>query len=162
MKIRMPTRNEYSMMGEQFPSFNLEDENGNEVTESILEGKWCVVYFYPKDNSPGCTLQSYGFRNRYNEFKELGAQVIGISTDTNKSHKRFKERCGLPYPLLRDEKGRLCKSLSIKKTFGIMRGRVTFVIDPNNTVRFVISSQFRVRTHVSKSIKFLKENLNED
>ncbi len=158
----MSAKNEYSMIGEQFPPFNLEDENGNEVTESIIQGKWCVIYFYPKDNSPGCTLQSYGFRNRYNEFKELGAKVIGISSDSNKSHKRFKEKCGLPYSLLRDEKGRLYKSLFIKNTFGIIRGRVTFVIDPTNTVRTVISSQLRVRTHASKSLKFLKENLNED
>ena len=156
----MPTRNEYSMMGEEFPPFNLEDEDGNEVTESILNGKWSVVYFYPKDNSPGCTIQSFGFRNRYSEFIELGAQVIGISSDSNESHKRFKERCNLPYSLLRDEKGRLCKSLFIRKTFGIIRGRVTFVIDPNNTIRYVISSQLRVRAHVSKSIKFIKKEMN--
>jgi peroxiredoxin Q/BCP len=131
------------------------NDEGDLVTSQDIEGKWTVMFFYPKDESPGCTLQSCSFRDKYNQFVEQGILLYGVSSDSVKSHKRFKQRYKLQYSLLSDVGGLLAKALKLKKDFGFLRARVTFVIDPEGNIAFVHTSQLGVTGHVKKALKVI-------
>ena len=116
------------LVGTILPNFSCLNDEGDLITSKDIHGKWTVMFFYPKDESPGCTLQSCSFRDRYDQFIEQGISLYGVSSDSVKSHKRFKNRYKLQYSLLSDKGGLLAKSLKLKKDFGFLRARVTFVI----------------------------------
>ena len=101
-------------------------------------------------------LQSCSFRDRYDQFIEQGILLYGVSSDSVKSHKRFKNRYKLQYSLLSDKGGLLAKALKLKKDFGFLRARVTFVIDPEGTIAFAHTSQLGVTGHVKKASKIIK------
>jgi peroxiredoxin len=105
-----------------------------------------VVYFYPADDTPGCTAESCSFRDSHEDFVDAGAVVIGISGDSVESHKRFADKHNLPFTLLADADGAARGSWGVGKTLGLLPGRVTYVIDPEGVVRKVFSSQFRPRS----------------
>jgi thioredoxin-dependent peroxiredoxin len=115
-----------------------------------------VVYFYPKDFTKGCTTEACEFRDSYEEFNNLGAEVIGISGDSQKSHGAFATEHKLPFILLSDPGGSVRKSYGVKKTLGLVPGRVSFVIDKNGIVRHVFSSQSRATEHVGEALAVLK------
>ncbi len=122
-------------VGNKAPDFTLPDENGNPVKLSSLKGKKVILYFYPKDDTPGCTTQACGFRDEYPSIEEAGALVLGISPDGAKSHTKFKTKQKLPFSLLSDEDHKVAekygawgeKSMYGKKYMGILRSH--FVID---------------------------------
>ena len=151
----MADAHEY-LVDSKFPEFSLHDEQDNIVTKNNILGQWTVIFFYPKDESPGCTLQSCSFRDRYDQFLEQGISLYGVSSDSVKSHKRFKERYRLQYSLLSDKGGVFAKALKLKKDFGFLRARVTFVIDPEGTIAFAHTSQLGVTGHVKKALKVIK------
>ena len=151
----MQDTHEY-LVNTKFPEFNLYDDKRKFITEENLNGKWSVIFFYPKDESPGCTLQSCSFRDKYEEFKELGVQIFGVSSDSVSSHRKFKEKYNLQYSLLSDEGGLLAKALKLKKDFGFLRARVTFVIDPEGIIVFAHTSQLGVTGHVKRALKVIK------
>ncbi len=130
--------------GQPAPAFSLPDQDGNEVSLESLRGAPVVVYFYPKDDTPGCTKEACGFRDVYSEFEERGAVVLGVSPDDEASHVRFKEKYGLPFTLLADPEKDAAKAYGVwgertmygKKSMGIKRS--TFVIDPEGTVAKVM------------------------
>jgi len=104
--------------GDSIPSFQLNDQNGNVFnSDEIIGKKPVVIYFYPKDFTPGCTKEACSFRDSYEEFKEIGAEVIGISSDSEKSHAKFSSKYNLPFILLSDANGRVRKKFEIKKTY---------------------------------------------
>ena len=144
------------LVGTKIPDFDCLNDEGKSVNTSDIEGKWTVMFFYPKDESPGCTLQSCSFRDRYDQFLEQGISLYGVSSDSVKSHKRFKQRYRLQYSLLSDKGGVLAKALKLKKDFGFLRARVTFVIDPEGTIAFAHTSQLGVTGHVKKALKVIK------
>ena len=144
------------LVGTKIPDFDCLNDEGKSVNTSDIEGKWTVMFFYPKDESPGCTLQSCSFRDRYDQFLEQGISLYGVSSDSVKSHKRFKERYRLQYSLLSDKGGVFAKALKLKKDFGFLRARVTFVIDPEGTIAFAHTSQLGVTGHVKKALKVIK------
>ena len=144
--------NATARLGESAPDFTLPDANGVDVTLSTLRGSWAVVYFYPKDDTPGCTAESCAFRDSHEEFTDAGAIVIGISSDSVASHRAFADRHNLPFTLLADEDGAVRKAWGVGKTLGILPGRVTFVIDPEGVVRKVFSSQFRAKAHIAEAL----------
>ena len=143
--------------GSPAPGFRLQTSTGEYVSLEDFHGKKnVVVYFYPKDFSKGCTTEACEFRDSYEEFKNLGAEVIGVSNDNQKSHEAFASEHKLPFILLSDPDGSARKSYGVKKTLGLVPGRVSFVIDKNGIVRHVFSSQSRATAHVSEALAVLK------
>jgi peroxiredoxin Q/BCP len=145
-------------VGDKAPDFTLPSQMGDKVTLSEYFGKKNVVlYFYPKDETRGCTREACEFRDRYDVFTSLGAEVLGVSSDTLESHKSFATHHGLPFLLLSDEDGKVRKLYGVPSTMGIIPGRVTYIIDKKGIVRHVFSSQFQPEKHIEEALKILKE-----
>ncbi len=115
-----------------------------------------MLYFYPKDNTPGCTAEAGAFRGGYAEIKRLGAEVVGVSSDTVDSHKTFAADCNLPFRILSDADGEVRKRYGVPSSLGLFPGRVTYVIDKGGTVRYVFSSQLQATRHVKEALKALE------
>jgi peroxiredoxin Q/BCP len=140
-------------VGTAAPDFELQDQNGKLVRLSGFRGKGpVVVYFYPKDDTTGCTIEACGFRDGFEKFQAVGAEVIGISDDSAHSHGAFVSKYKLPFTLLSDKGGRVRKLYGVKKTFGVIPGRVTFVIDRAGVVRHAFSSQSKPARHVEEAL----------
>jgi thioredoxin-dependent peroxiredoxin len=139
------------------PDFTLPDAEGHQVQLSSLRGQWVVVYFYPKDATPGCTAESCAFRDSHEDFVDAGAVVIGISGDSVESHKAFAAKHKLPFTLLADTGNTVRKAWAVPKSLGILAGRVTYVIDPTGTVRKVFSSQLRATAHIAESLSAIRD-----
>ena len=145
-------------VGDKAPNFTLPSQMGDEVTLSEYIGKKNIVlYFYPKDETRGCTREACEFRDRYDIFTNLGAEVIGISAQSVESHKSFATHHGLPFLLLSDEKNEVRKLYGVSATMGIIPGRVTFIIDKKGVVRHIFSSQFQPEKHVKEALKVLEK-----
>lgn len=143
--------------GSKAPGFRLQTSTGEYISLEDFNGKKnVVVYFYPKDFTKGCTAEACGFRDSYEEFKKLGAEVIGISSDNQKSHEAFTLEHKLPFILLSDTDGSVRKAYGVKKTLGLIPGRVSFVIDKQGIVRHVFSSQSKATAHVGEALAVLK------
>jgi len=143
--------------GDPAPDFTLPDQKGETVALSGFRGKKAVIlYFYPKDDTPGCTAESCTFRDSYEDFQAAGAEVIGVSSDTEDSHKTFAAKYHLPFKLLSDQGGEIRKLYGVTSTFGLLPGRVTFVIDKEGIIRRVFSSQFRPKKHIDEALKILR------
>ena len=151
----MKDTHEY-LVNTKFPEFNLYDEKRKFITEEDINGKWSVIFFYPKDESPGCTLQSCSFRDKYEEFNNLGVQIFGVSSDSVSSHKKFKKKHNLQYSLLSDKGGILAERLKLKKNLGFLPARVTLIVDPKGIIIYVHTSQLGVTGHVRKALKEIK------
>lgn len=145
-------------VGDKAPDFTLPSQMGDNVTLSEYFGKKNIVlYFYPKDETRGCTREACEFRDQYDVFTGLGAEVLGVSSDTLESHKSFATHHGLPFLLLSDEDGKVRKLYGATSTMGIIPGRVTYIIDKKGVVRHVFSSQFQPEKHIEEALKVLKE-----
>ena len=145
-------------VGDKAPDFTLSSQMGDNVTLSEYFGKKNIVlYFYPKDESPGCTREACKFRDRYEVFTGLGAEVLGISSDSLESHKSFATHHGLPFILLSDEDNKVRELYGVSSTMGIIPGRVTYIIDKKGVVRHIFSSQFQPEKHIEEALKILKE-----
>jgi peroxiredoxin Q/BCP len=139
--------------GTTAPDFELPDQHGNLVRLRQFRGKCAVVvYFYPKDDTTGCTIEACRFRDDFARFEATGAQVLGISDDSTESHARFAVKYKLPFTLLSDKGGHVRKLYGVKKTLGVIPGRVTFVIDREGVVRHVFSSQSSPARHVEEAL----------
>lgn len=147
-------------IGDKLPSFSAKDTNGNIFNSQDYIGKQpLVIYFYPKDDTPGCTAQACSFRDNYQEFKDLGAEVIGISSDTVTSHLKFKSKFNLPFILLSDNDKKLRKLFGVQNNLFIIPGRETFVIDKQGIVIMVFNSMSS-EIHITKALKVLKKLTN--
>jgi peroxiredoxin Q/BCP len=144
--------------GDSIPSFQLNDQNGNVFnSDDIIGKKPVVIYFYPKDFTPGCIKEACSFRDSYEDFKEIGAEVIGISNDSEKSHAKFSAKYSLPFILLSDANGRVRKKFGIKKSLlGLVPGRETFVIDATGKLIFKFNS-LDASKHMKKALKAIKK-----
>lgn len=143
--------------GDIAPDFTLSDSKGEAFKlYDLLKQRWVVLFFYPKDHTPGCTAQVCSFRNAYDDFRDLGADVLGISGDSGQSHQNFSDSQKLPYPLLSDPGGKIARAFGVKKSLGILPGRVTFVIAPDRTIRLAYASQLKSETHSQKALEVLK------
>ena len=145
--------------GNTAPDFTLQSSSGEPFTLSKALGKTSIVlFFYPKDFSPGCTTEVCTFRDAYSVFKEAGAEVIGISSDSIESHKGFIKEHKLPFKLLSDEKGEVRKLYKIKSSGGLIPGRVTFVLDKKGVIQYMFSSQLEAKRHVEETLKIVRNN----
>lgn len=142
--------------GDPAPDFTLQDQHGESVTLSELHGKWVVLYFYPKDDTPGCTREACSFRDSHEDFADAGAAVIGVSRDDVDSHRAFAEKHRLPFTLVSDASGELRKTYGVPKTLGLLDGRVTYVIDPEGVVRHVFNSQLRASAHHDEALSAIR------
>ena len=146
-------------VGDKLPNFSAKDTNGNDFDSKDYLGKQpLVIYFYPKDDTPGCTAQACSFRDNYQDFKDLGAEVIGISSDTVQSHIRFKSKFNLPFILLSDNTKKLRKLFGVQNSLFVIPGRETFVIDKNGIVLMVFNSMSS-EIHITKALSVLKKTL---
>ncbi len=144
--------------GDEAPDFELPDASGKPVKLSGFRGQKAVVlYFYPKDDTPGCTVESCSFRDHYEDFKSAGAEVIGISSDSERSHEKFARKYRLPFRLLSDHSGKVRKLYGVPSTFGLIAGRVTYVIDKQGKVRHVFNSQFNATGHMGEALEVVKK-----
>ena|ERR1700722_19205851 len=145
-------------VGDPVPDFTLPSSGGNSVTLSQLYAdKTVVVFFYPKDDTPGCTVEACSFRDSYQTFVEAGAEVVGISSDSLDSHDRFAQKHKLPMTLLSDTEGKVRALFGVKATLGLFPGRATFVIDKRGIVRHVFVSQLRAGAHVGEALSVVRE-----
>ena len=123
-------------VGEPAPAFKLQDQDGKWHTLADYKGKWVAIYFYPKDDTPGCTTQACSFRDNIFAFNKEGAVILGISVDDVESHKKFAEKHGLPFALLADADKAVAKQYGVLKNYGVAEfaRRDTFIIDPEGRV----------------------------
>jgi len=142
--------------GDHVPDVRLKSTTGSAWLDDVLGAKTVVLYFYPKDDTPGCTIEACGFRDAYEHFVEAGAVVIGVSQDSDASHSAFREKYKLPFTLLSDPDGRAGEAFGVKRTLGILPGRTTFVIDRQGVVRYRFDSQLRVNDHVKKALEIVR------
>jgi peroxiredoxin Q/BCP len=141
--------------GQAAPDFCLNDAAGRQLCLGDFKGKWLVLFFYPADFTPGCTAESCAFRDQYQAFKELGAEIAGVSGDAQPTHLAFSGQFKLPYPLLSDPHGVMRRSYTVPHVFGRLSGRTTFVIDPQGLIRYVFDSRSRPLDHVTLALEQL-------
>jgi peroxiredoxin Q/BCP len=147
--------------GDKAPSFSTEDEKGNIVSSKALKGQKYIVFFYPRDNTPGCTKQACTIRDNYSALKKLKVHIFGVSKDSASSHKKFIDKFNLPFPLLMDEGGELIKSFGAwgeksmygRKYMGIIRS--TFVINKKGVVEKVFP-KVNVSEHATELLDYLR------
>lgn len=140
-------------VGDKLPDATLPDQDGKAVELRSLLGKGPIVlYFYPRDETPGCTAEACQFRDDYAAFTDVGATVVGVSSDTAASHKAFAANHRLPFTLLADERGTLRKQFGVTKQLFVVQGRVTFVIDKRGIIRHVFDSLLQAKRHVAEAL----------
>lgn len=152
-------KNEKLNIGSAVPQFELIDQYGNRFyIDSVLGKKNLVIYFYPKDDSPGCTKQACSFRDQFEVFAEADAVIIGISAQSVKSHFEFAKKHRLNYILLSDTKNKVRNLFGVPADlFGLIPGRVTYVINKAGKVVYIFNSQTQVEKHVNEALRFLQE-----
>ncbi len=144
-------------VGDKAPDFTLPSQMGDEVTLSEFFGKKNVVlYFYPKDESLGCTKEACAFRDSYQVFADLGAEVLGVSEQNIESHKSFASHHGLPFLLLADTENKVRKLYGVPATMGFIPGRVTYIVDKKGVVRHIFNSQYQPEKHVEEAKRLLE------
>lgn len=144
-------------VGEIAPNFTLTSQTGESVSLKDFQGKKCVVlYFYPKDDTPGCTAEACAFRDRYEVFKEAGAEVIGISSDNTQAHQQFATKYNLPFILLSDTGNKVRQLYGVPATLWVLPGRVTYIIDKDGVVRHIFDSMLEFQRHVEESLNTVK------
>lgn len=143
-------------LGDKIPHFTSKDADAKPFDIKDYLGKPLVIYFYPKDDTPGCTIQACTFRDNYEEFKNLGAEVIGISSDSLQSHQKFASRYKLPFILLSDFDKKIRKLFGVPNDFlGLIPGRATYVFDKNGIVQLIFDSASS-KIHIQKALEILK------
>lgn len=145
-------------VGDKVPHFTLNDQEGNPFNITDHIGKYnLVIFFYPKDNTPGCTMEVCSFRDSYEEFTELGAMVIGISGDSENSHRKFASRYNLPFTLLADRQNKVRRLFKVEgKMFNLLPGRETYVVNKAGVITMVFNS-INAKPHIKKALHALKQ-----
>lgn len=148
-------------VGDVIPNFESKDTQGTDFdSRTVLGKKPLVIYFYPKDNTPGCTAQACSFRDQYEDFLDLGAEVIGISGDSVASHQRFSSQYKLPFILLSDADKKIRNLFGVPTgLLGLIPGRVTYVTNKNGVIIFIFDSSLMAIQHISKALEALRKSV---
>ncbi len=149
-------------VGDEIPEFTAKNDNGEDFFSKEYIGIMpLVIYFYPKNFTPGCIKEACDFRDSYEDFKKEGVEVIGISSDNVKSHSRFKNKYSLPFIFLSDGKGNLRKLFGVKPgLFGMLPGRETYVVNKEGVIKLKFNSNNATK-HLRQAIKTVKEMMND-
>ena len=142
-------------VGDSLPDFSLEDQDGEMRSPATVRGRWLVLFFYPKDDTPGCTAEACSFRDNAAVFKNLNAEVWGISGDDGVSHRRFATRHNLDFPLLSDKNNALRRSMNVPRAMGLLPGRVTYVVDGEGMIRHIFSNLLDGPAHVREAERII-------
>jgi len=144
--------------GDKAPDFTLPSQSGEQVRlYDRLGDRAVVLYFYPRDDTRGCTAEACAFRDSFEDFTDAGAEVIGVSSDSVDRHAAFAGKHKLPFTLLSDQGGQVRKSYGVPAVLGMVPGRVTFVIDREGTVRHSFNSMTNIGQHVSDALRVVRE-----
>jgi peroxiredoxin Q/BCP len=149
-------------INDKAPEFTLPDQNGKEVSLKSLRGKYVALFFYPRADTPGCTIEACEFRDSYKKIQATGAVILGISPDQPKDQKKFEEKFGLPYPLLGDADKKVCNAFGViqeknmygKKVTGV--ARTTFIIGPDGKIKHIFH-KVKPEGHAQEVLAYLKE-----
>lgn len=144
-------------VGDTVPSFSLKNQNGEIISIDSSIGKTMVIYFYPKDDTPGCTKEACKFRDEYERFTDLGTMVIGISADSVESHKKFEEKYNLPFTLLADTENNVRNLFGVPKNLFLIPGRVTYIVNDKGIVKYIFNSQLSAEKHIDNALEELKK-----
>ena len=139
------------------PSFEIPATSVGKYSLKNSIGKYLVLYFYPKDDTPGCTIEVCGFRDKYDLFKILGAEVWGISNGDTQSHLEFANKNKLQYPLLCDQNNTLRKQFGVPKKLGFIEGRVTYIVNSEGIIKHIFEDLLNGPAHIKEAIKALKK-----
>jgi peroxiredoxin Q/BCP len=146
-------------VGDCAPDFSATTQDGQRVClNDFLGKKALILFFYPKDGTPVCTKEACAFRDSYDKILEAGAEVIGISSDSDESHRGFADRHHLPFPLISDADGALRTAFGVSKTLGLIPGRVTYVVDESGIVRLIFRAQFASEQHVCQALAAVRRS----
>jgi len=150
-------------VGDKIPSFSLKDQYGKMFNIDDFVGQTAmVIYFYPKDDTPGCTKEACSFRDSYEEFTEKQIKVIGISGDDVESHLNFAKKYNLPFTLLADSNNEVRNLFGVKSNFmGLIPGRVTYVVDKKGDIIFMYESQLKAENHINEAIKAIDRSMDQ-
>ncbi len=151
-------------IGELLPQFSLNDASGTvRSSEEFLQGKHLVLFFYPKNNTSGCTAEACAFRDVYQDFIDAGCEVVGVSGDTVASHALFTDKHNLPYPVLSDSKGTLRKAMAVPRAMlGFLSGRVTYIFNPEGKLIHITNDLMNAEKHVKEALSIIQENTRKD
>ncbi len=144
-------------VGDAIPKFQLIDQFGNYRSNKEFLGKSLVLFFYPKDDTPGCTIEVCGFRDKYDLFEIMGAKVCGVSNGDRESHFLFSQKNKLQYPLLCDEKNYLRKEFGVKSLLGLLDRRITYIINSKGIICHIYEDLLNGSSHIKEAIKVLSE-----
>lgn len=145
-------------IGDKLPSFKATKQDGTAFESASIHEKPVVIYFYPKDFTPGCTTQACSFRDAYQDFQDLGAEVIGVSGDSDTSHQNFQQKYKLPFVLLSDAGRKLRKLFGVPAAlFGLLPGRVTYVFDAKGYCIYIFDS-ISAKNHITKALEAVKKS----
>jgi peroxiredoxin Q/BCP len=145
-------------INQQIPVFEALDQEKQLVNSKAFAGSPLVLYFYPKDDTPGCTAQACAFRDAIEDFKSLDVRVVGISSDSPESHKKFADRHKLPFTLLSDTSNKIRKQFGVPKSlFGLLPGRVTYLFDSTGRLVHIFNSQLNVKQHIGEALAEMKK-----
>ena len=143
-------------IGDRAPDFSATAHNGQRIALSDYRGqRGLVLFFYPKDGTSVCTKEACAFRDAYEKFAEAGADVVGVSSDTDEKHREFAAQHQLSFPLISDADGALRKAFDVRKTLGLIPGRVTYVIDKDGIIRHIYSALLASDEHVRQALQAL-------
>lgn len=146
-------------VGDKVPDFTAKNQHGTLFKWAEQLGKPTVIYFYPKDDTPGCTAQACSFRDEYEDFKDLGAEVIGVSGDSEKSHVKFAQKYNLPFILLSDKDKTLRKLFGVPTNLlGLIPGRVTYIVDKDGIIVSIFNSM-KATNHIPIALKAIQKML---
>lgn len=145
-------------IGDKLPHFTAVKQDGTAFDSHFVQHKPVVIYFYPKDNTPGCTTQACSFRDAYQDFQDLGAEVIGVSGDSVSSHQNFQQKHRLPFILLSDTDKKLRKLFGVPTAlFGLVPGRVTYVFDATGKAIYIFDNM-SAKNHITKALTAIKNS----
>ena len=144
-------------VGDKIPQFRLLNQDGKQVNIIEYFGRPLVIFFYPKDDTPGCTKEVCAFRDSYEKFIHAEVQIFGISGDSVNSHQSFRSKYNLQFDLLSDTNNEIRSTFGVPADlFGLIPGRVTYIVDPEGIVRYIFNNQLNSKKHVEESLRIIK------